>query len=37
MGVGDEEQVTRSSKNNNGALGFKWVEGRRGRDNKPEL
>jgi len=36
MGVGDEEQMTNKqeqqngiSKNNNGALGFEWAEGRR--------
>ena len=27
MGVGDEEQAIRSSKNNNGVLGFKWERG----------
>ena len=36
MGVGNEEQGRKSSKNNNGALGFKWAGGR-GRAYKPEL
>jgi len=37
MGVGDEEQARRSSKNNNGALSFKWAEGRREPTYKPDL
>ena len=31
------EQARRSSKNNNGALGFKWAEGRREPAYKPDL
>ena len=33
----NEEQARRSSKNNNGALGFKWAEGRREPAYKPDL
>jgi len=33
MDVGDEEQMN----NNNGALDFKWAEGRRRQAYKPEL